>query len=279
MTNELTTQEDLLVKYGAASTSENSDGEGMGLPYLSMRKGYDMSGKKPKELGVFFINSGKSEEDEGDSEDEVEVEAIKFRPLAHYERYKSWNDDFSGVTNESTLFKPFKNDTALDKLGTVACGRPLGDAFKALDPDTQSKWRKDAPIYVVLFGIVNLEGEDQLVCFETRGLKSGVVRDALKSVRGQALYNTCFDLSQEKDKKGDYFNLVMTQDKEYTVEDPSTIYPMLKEMDDFVVAHNNVIREAHFEAVQTKQEDATIEAEVFIEAEVEEVDIDDDFPI
>lgn len=282
MPNEIATQEDLLQKYGAAATS-GEDTEGNSFPVLIIKEGYQKDAKGnikmdkkgiPVKTGVFTFKN---------DEDSPEFENLKFMPLGVFERFKSWNDEYTSVVNETIFVPPFKYSEAIDKLGGVACGRPLGSNFKNLSPEAQKKWRDISKIYVVLFGFIELDGEYTLVALDYSGEKSRVIRDAIDSVKGHALYSVAFDMSAILDKGGKYYNLVMKQDKSYE-QNLDVVLPLLKQMDDIKESTNAYIRTEHVKARQEEQEDKAIEAQLSdvietVSEEVEDIDLDDDLPL
>lgn len=197
---------------------------------------------------MFSIYRGK--DGDGNEIEAEEVTTVKFRPLSSWQCYKEWTQVDGGwsVVNETIYFKDFKNSDAIDRTGTIACGRPTGPAFSDLSEDEQADWRKKVKIYRVMFGLVNIEGEDELVIFETGGGKFARVNEALRKVKGKALYNVAFDLSLNGMDNKNNKHLQIDIDKDYSVDDMSALMVHLKNMDDFIAAHNAAITEAYYEA-------------------------------
>jgi len=252
MTNEIaTTQENLVDSLIAKFTKEKSEG----YPSVSWTEDAvtDENGKvvkvkgKSKMKGVFEVTGY-----------EGTLDSFKFKPLCVFYQYLRWNEAHDHVECQSIFFDNWKQEP-IDTLGGVRCGRPAKKAFEQLEVDDQKAWRKEVPVYMHCFGLVEIPGEkDILVDLKVSGGKFKAVGDAFKSVKYDSYYTHAFDFSLVKASDHDGYDFSITEDKEYTLEDPSSIMGHLKDAVTYIAERNKWIISEYNKVLTGDIEDATI---------------------
>ena len=263
MSNELATTQDNLVDSLIAKFTKE---KGEGYPSVSWTEDAvtDKEGKvvkvkgKSKMKGVFEVTGY-----------DGTLDTIKFKPLCVFYQYLKWNEAHDTVECQTIFFDDWRQEP-IDTKGTIRCGRPAKKAFEQLESEEQKAWRKEVPAYMHTFGLVEIpDGEDILVDFKVSGGKFKAVGDAFKSIKGNAYYTHAFDFSLVKSTDHDGYDFAISEDTEYTLEDPSSVVEYIRDAVTYISERNSWITSEYNKALTGGEEDATLIEVVDTEVEVD----------